>query len=386
MRKRLLFVNGHLNTGGVEKSLLDILKHLDYEKYDVDLLLFEELGDYISELPEQVNVIFKSIEGTYGSFFKVMKQSFKTRDWFSLKMRLVFCIMKLFGQERLFLAKKILTENKCYDCAIGFRPGFCTQVAAYAVNADKKITWWHHGEISIERNSYLEAAEEFNYIVAVSDYCNRMLAAEFPSLVNKTVTIHNMIDSDTIISKAMDFNPSYEDEKIHIVSVGRLAPEKHFDNTIYAAKTLKEHGYIFKWHLIGDGMLREELENKALELGVQDCFVFEGNQVNPYPYIKNADLFVHPSYIESFGLVVAEALCLGVPCVVTKSEGVLELVREGYNGVLTERNREDLAKKVLKLLDEKELLKTIKANSFCPTNVTPDKIIGKIDNIIEELL
>ena len=50
--KKLLFINGHLITGGVEKSLLDILKHLDYEKFEVDLLLLEELGDYASEIPE----------------------------------------------------------------------------------------------------------------------------------------------------------------------------------------------------------------------------------------------------------------------------------------------------------------------------------------------
>ena len=43
--KKLLFINGHLNTGGVEKSLLDILQHIDYSQYHVDLLLLEGRGD-----------------------------------------------------------------------------------------------------------------------------------------------------------------------------------------------------------------------------------------------------------------------------------------------------------------------------------------------------
>lgn len=65
--KKLLFINGHLITGGVEKSLLDILKHLDYEKFEVDLLLLEELGDYASEIPEQVHVQLRCLKNTYGS-------------------------------------------------------------------------------------------------------------------------------------------------------------------------------------------------------------------------------------------------------------------------------------------------------------------------------
>ena len=67
MKKKILFINGHLNVGGVEKSLVDILQHMDYEKFEVDLLLLEELGDYIGELPKQVNVHLASLENTYGS-------------------------------------------------------------------------------------------------------------------------------------------------------------------------------------------------------------------------------------------------------------------------------------------------------------------------------
>ena len=55
MKKKLLFINGHLNTGGVEKSLLDILTHLDYDRYDVDLLL--------TELPENVQTELRQGKG-----------------------------------------------------------------------------------------------------------------------------------------------------------------------------------------------------------------------------------------------------------------------------------------------------------------------------------
>ena len=44
MKKKILFINGHLIVGGVERSLVDVLRHLDYDKYDVDLLLLEDMG------------------------------------------------------------------------------------------------------------------------------------------------------------------------------------------------------------------------------------------------------------------------------------------------------------------------------------------------------
>ena len=96
-KKKLLFINGHMDTGGTEKALLDILNNLDYEKYDVDLLLTEQLGDYVDQLPPQVNVMLRSVEGTYGPAIKVLPRCIVKRDWFSFKMRIVFLLMKLFG-------------------------------------------------------------------------------------------------------------------------------------------------------------------------------------------------------------------------------------------------------------------------------------------------
>lgn len=72
MKKKLLFINGHLQSGGVEKSLLDILTHLDYRRYEVDLLLLEAWGDYAPELPKEVHASLRSLEGTYGPLLRCL--------------------------------------------------------------------------------------------------------------------------------------------------------------------------------------------------------------------------------------------------------------------------------------------------------------------------
>lgn len=381
--KKILFINGHLNTGGVEKSLLDVLKHLDYGCYDVDLLLLEELGDYASELPQQVHVKLLSLKNTYGSLPHSLLRCIRQRDWFCFRMRLVFLLMKVFGQERIKLAQKLLTGNKHYDCVIGFRPGVCTQIAAFAVNADKRITWWHHGEINVDHGSYLEAADTCDQVAVVSKACRSMLADVFPILKDKLTVVPNMLDVDVIRQKAGAFQPYAEDSRFHIVTLCRLSPEKHIENAICAAQKLKEAGIAFRWHMVGGGSIENDLRNAAAAANIQDVFLFEGNQPNPYPYLKNADLFVHPSYVESQGLVVLEAMALGVPCVVTKSLGPCEFIEDGVNGILTEQSPESLAEKVLEILTDRALYERIKANTHCPEQFAPENVMKKVEELLE---
>lgn len=382
-KKKLLFINGHLNTGGVEKALLDILNHLDYEKYEVDLLLTEELGDYAPQLPSQIHVLLRSIEGTYGPLLKVILNSIRRGDWFSLKMRLIFLLMRRFGNDKIALAGKMLTDGKTYDCVVGFRRGFCTQIAAHAVKADHRITWWHHGCVNVEPAAYLREVENYQQIVAVSEGCRRVLAEAMPALEDRLVTIHNMLDTNRVEDQANAFDPYPDKSILHIVSVGGLVSEKHFDNAIHAARQLKDRGFRFQWHLVGDGVIRDELRQKAAQLDVTGCFLFEGNQVNPYPYMKHADLFVHPSYVESFGIVVTEALALGIPCVITRSSGVMDFLIDGENAVLTAQSPEDLAQKVQMVLTDDVLRSRLRQNARCPEQFLPDAVMKKIDELLE---
>ena len=384
MKKKLLFINGHLNTGGVEKSLLDVLKYLDYDRYEVDLLLLEELGDYTPELPEQVNVRLMSLKNTYGPVWKALLRCVRQGDWFCLRMRLVFLAMKFFGQKQIRWAGSLLTGKKHYHCAIGFRPGICSQIAAFATDADRRITWWHHGEITVDRQEYGEMASACHRVVSVSHVCRTMLEEAFPQLADKLVVIPNVADVENIREKALAFEPYGSEQGFRIVSVGRLAPEKHFENAIRCAAALKERGIPFCWHLVGDGVERSRLETLAEELGVTDRFVFEGNQPNPYPFLKGADLFVHPSYVESFGIVILEALALGVPCVAAKSAGACELLEHETNGLLAEKTPEALCEKVTVLLEDTELYQCLKSSAVCPEKYSADAVAEMINCLLEE--
>lgn len=382
MKKKILFINGHLNVGGVEKSLTDILRHIDYSKYEIELLLLEETGDYIIELPKEVKVSLKSLKNTYGSFARCIRRCFIKRDWFSLKMRLIFFLMKLFGQQKIQLAKKLLTDGKHYDIVVGFRPGICTQIAVYAVNAEKKISWWHHGEFNVSKESYEEQLEKCDIIVSVSESCAQMLAYHMPEIAYKIKVISNMIDVDFLEKKSNAILP-YRDEMKHLVTVGRLSPEKHIENVIYAARELKKEGLIFQWHIVGNGILREELEQLRIKENVTDCVLFEGAKNNPYPYIKNAYLYVHPSYVESQGITILEAMALHVPCVVTVSRGPREFIKNGENGLLVDQNPRALTEGVKLLLEDKKLYDKIESETVCPKKFGEKEVMMKINELFK---
>lgn len=379
--KHILFINGHLNAGGVERSLVDILKHMDYTKYAVDLLLLEDIGDYASELPPEVKVLFRDIHHTYGSFASSIRRCIVAHDWMCLRLRFLFLLQKFFGACTLKRVATILLGKHHYDCVIGFRPGICSDLAAYSVQTDRKITWWHHGEFNVDCAAYGDMCSRMNAVAVVSQSCKEMLQDQLPGLADKLVYIPNMLDAVAIGQKAG--NSPYTGDMLHIVSVGRLAPEKHFENIIPVAKTLRDMSTDFVWHIVGEGSERAKLEALIAESNLKDHVILDGSKTNPYPYMKYADLFVHPSYVESQGLTVLEAMALDVPCVVTKSLGPCEFIEDGVNGLLTEKSPESLAEEVLAILNDKKLYQHIKENTKCPEQFGPERVMKQIETMID---
>ena len=380
-KQKILFINGHLNAGGVERSLVDILKHMDYTKYAVDLLLLEDIGDYASELPPEVNVLFRNLHNTYGGFALSVRRCIAACDWMCLRLRMLFLLRKILGSRALKPAAALLLGERYYDCVIGFRPGICADLAGYSVKAKRRITWWHHGEFYVDRVAYGAMCSRMDAVAVVSRACREMLQDHLPELADKLICVPNMLDASAILQK-VEHTP-YAKNNLCIVSVGRFAPEKHFENIVPAAKALQAMNLAFMWHIVGDGSERARVEILITENGLKDYVILEGSKTNPYPYMKYADLFVHPSYIESQGLTVLEAMALGVPCVVTKSRGPCEFIEDGINGLLTEQSPESLAEKVLSILTDKTLYQSIKENTVCPEQFAPDRVMKQIEELID---
>jgi glycosyltransferase involved in cell wall biosynthesis len=389
LKKKILFVNGHLNVGGVEKSLIDVLKSFNYNLYEIDLVLFEELGDYASEVPKEVNIIFYDLTKTYGPIKQCLLDNIKTRNWFAIYLRFVFLLQSIFGVKFLYFAKPLFRLYKHYDCAIAYRVGICTDFVGYIINSKKKITWWHHGSYDYPEKltkRWQKVYKRFDKIIAVSDSTKSMLSSHIHDIHHKIITIPNIINVEDIKQKARE--AAIYDTNLHkvitLLSVGRLSPEKGMINCVYACKMLVDKGYNVKWYLIGDGVQRLEIENTIKENNLENNIILMGAITNPYPYIKHTQIYVHPSLVESLSITVLEALALNKPVTVAKSMGPMEFIRHKENGLLVEPTPEGLFLGIETLIKDDKLYHQLKKdNSDVLKNYSPEEIVKKIYELIK---
>lgn len=384
MKKKLLFVNGNLNSGGVEKSLVTILRNLDYSKYEVDLLLLQPGEDYLYDIPGEVNIISKDITPIYGPILSTLINNIKLKDWRNFSGRIVLELSNRLGYGILRLWRHILGLTKRYDTAIAFRPGVCTDIVAYCINANRKLAWWHHGnlEIKLSKDRLLKAWLKFDQIVTVSAGTAEMLRSLSDVLTERIKVVPNIIDPKELEAKAeAEANP-YNSDVFNIVSVGRLSAEKCIDNAVEAAKILKSKDIACKWHIIGGGDKFVELQSAIKASNLEDEVILHGNKANPYPWIKYADVFVHPSHVESFGIVIIEAMALGTPCVVAESVGPKDFMTT-ENGMFVGHTPSDLSEAIISLhASEDSGRRFVKHAYMTAAHYSPGNIIKQIDSLL----
>ena len=384
---KILITNGHLGIGGVEKSLVDLLKSIDYSKHQVDLLLFEGLGEYLPQIPSDVNIILCDLRPTYGSFIRTMINFIKKKEFRNAIIKIIFMLRSRISVKCTALLRVLNITDREYDCAIAYRVGISNDYVSFCVSAKRKYMWWHHGEFEYEKDVVQRwkcALKNINSIICVSNSAKELITPYFPEKKDSICVIPNMIISDEITKKGSEFHPYQADkETFKIVSVGRLSVEKRMVNIIYVMDNLLQLGYKkIKWYIVGDGIEREKIEKEILKRNLQKYIVCVGNQKNPYPYIADADLYVHPSYVESQGLTILEAMTLGIPCVVTKSKGPCEFIQNEKNGLLVEPSPEALFEGVKQIMDDKKLFEVIKKNTSCPEDFRQERVIDQFDSLI----
>jgi glycosyltransferase involved in cell wall biosynthesis len=153
--------------------------------------------------------------------------------------------------------------------------------------------------------------------------------------------ITNPCPVEQINALAQETDPDIPTEP-YILNVARLVPQKGHELLLEA---YARSGINHKLVIVGEGPLRDDLENKAIALGVADRVFFAGKRKNPYPWMKHADLFVLASEYEGLGIVLTEALACGTPILSVESRGgVRDVFRGNLEAFLTERSVEGLSK------------------------------------------
>lgn len=369
MKKKLLFLTVKFDTGGTEKVTYDIITRLNPEKYDITLMSMYGGGYYWDHLPDHI----------HRKYFFPRFIRFVIRYVTLMPGQLVY---------RTFIHEKFDVEIACGD-------DIPSRVINHSVNPNsKKIAWIHMDVVERGYQGYEMRTEagrrrfyrNFDRIVNVSKECKRKFRQKFGDQL-PTCVIYNPVPAAEILEKAAELPAVVLPENtFNIVCIGRFTPQKGFDRLIEAYAALKKEG-IPSCHItiIGDGYERPDLEQRIARHGLTSDITLTGYLENPYPVLAQADLFLLSSRDESFSLVVAEAMVLGVPVMSTRCTGPVELLKNGEAGYLVENSTEGIKCGLKAILIQPEvyhrLVLAAKENMGC---FDVKKQINIIEQMIEE--
>ncbi|MGJ9459044.1 glycosyltransferase [Oceanobacillus sp. CF4.6] len=372
--KNILITSFDLEVGGVERSLISMLRNFDYKSYRIDLMLYSHTGDFMSLLPPGPNLIEES--NKYKTFRMSISEVIKTGQLSIGMTRLLAKYQASINKsaetgykQMQFMWKYALpflpnVKNE-YDVAISYLwPHY---VVAEKVKAKTKIAWIHTDFSAVDTDIKMDVKmwEKFHHIVAVSEDCKRAFIKKYPSLENKVMVMENITSPDLVRSLANEkvANPMDSDPRFNIVTVARLSHAKGIDQAVKALKLLQDRGYDnIAWYVVGYGGDEAMLRELVAENDLSESFILLGKKTNPYPYMKAADIYVQPSRYEGKAVTVGEAQILGKPVLITDYPTSGSQVRDGIDGVICELSVEGIADGIENLYMDLKLRKLLSKN------------------------
>lgn len=356
MKKKILFITEALWIGGIETALVNLLNRLDYERYDVTCLVVRGSLELADRIPPQCRLIVADREKTftfpeqyrYSRLYHLTEEAanpsrlHKAMQWTVPAIRWV--------ENRLYIRYiRAQMRDQHFDTCVIYSDR-TAELAVRAIQAEKYLLFYHHGAMKREYHDEVgyRRAEK---VIAVSPGLAEHLRAYRPRHAEKIIAINNLTDVAGVREKSLappdiTFSPGM----FHIVSCGRLSHAKGMDLAVEACALLVQRGLKnIHWWIVGGGPEESALRRQITGLGLDGYVTPLGMQENPYPYLRQADLYVQPSRFEAYGLTIVEAQILGVPVLSTATAGGCELIRNGENGLCCDISAHSIADGVERL-------------------------------------
>ena len=368
---KILFVVPGFSMGGTTTALSCICNSKFRDYYDIDI--FPILKKDCNTPPlSSYDIGFNELTTAFYADFSRLQ----------LLDKLKYCFIKLLKQnmrlapyiEKWIIAKTIqkIEQRKQYDYIVGFQEKLATRLASH-FSCPHKIAWIHcdYAKTYGSDIDELKLYNQFSKIVCVSHFTSNRFVELYPSLKGRTVAIHNLFDANNVInkSKASIDDLRFNTATFTIISLGRISDVKRFYLIPELAEALLKKDLSFRWFILGSAepeelkRLNESIKNHSVEHVV----LYLGSKVNPYPYLKKADLLVTISKSEACPMIFNEAKILDVPILSSDFGSAFEFIEDGKNGYIS--TIEGLPQKLYELLSNQDLLKAVvRRDSFLDSN------------------
>lgn len=392
--KKIFFYIKHLNIGGAERILIEILQNIDISKFKVELILRTKIPEeniLINEIPK--NIFIRSVIPD-----ELAKKNIKYKEGkVNFFKKLYFKYLKtLIKKEEKDFFKKIEKEN--YDIGINFDADY---TYIMKIKAEKYIKWIHNSLKERFKNDTKRLAQKgkelrnYDKIVVLCDDMLEDMKEIFTNLESKFVKIYNPFNFQRINEMSNDVKVlSKEQENFfynteYIVAVKRLEKNaKDFETLFKGFKIFKEKtNNQVKLLLLGDGPNRNYIEKLIEENFLRDDVILLGRTTNSYLWIKKSLFLVHSSKSEGFGNVLVEGMALGKAVISSNCPtGPREILEDGSSGILYPvGDYKQLALEIEKLYLDRELKKEYEKKALeSVKRFDKNIIIKEIENMFIE--
>jgi len=317
---RILCVGRDMRGGGAERVQATLLRFLNRDRFLLTAAYMSREGVLSAELPADVRAI-------YGNFGRASRMA---------------------AAHQFF--KRLVALARQHDVIFGMQEGSPIYFAVLAALVTRRpaIGWIHNlwSRLALSAGIWNRPASKCLYplaksIICVSHKVQADLTAMKPELRPKLHVLANPLDTATISNQAHQAAPEW----VHswwtgkkILACGRLTRQKGFDLLLEGIAALRQKGLNCRLVILGEGEERSALLERTHALGLSDRVLLPGFYPNPYPIFKVADVFVLSSRFEGLGMVMLEAMVLGVPVVAFNCEGggPEEILGDGSSGLLVE--------------------------------------------------
>ncbi|SHE69519.1 Glycosyltransferase involved in cell wall bisynthesis [Chryseobacterium takakiae] len=380
-KKKILIRIGSLRHGGAEKVLVNFLKNLPPDKYEIDLLLNLYSGLYLQEIPSWITLHYL-IKGE-------MITTNRPKDIPVKAFRVLYEKMFLWFP---FLLYRFILKNKKYDVEIAAIHAMYREILSSPQKNSKKIIWVQNDIFNVKGYTPKVIREFFRFdrILVIS---NKLRDGIYDLAKNEAekasvIKIFNPIDRNDTLKKADAEIHDYPftDNLPTFVTVGTVYPQKGYDRLLNVHKKLIDEGFKHQLLIIGDGYDFNNIQDQLNRLGLQETAKMYGFSSNPYPYLKKADFYIMSSRHEGFPTIIAEALILNKPVSATDISGIRDLLEDGRLGTITPNSEEGIYEGMKKFLTDTNIAEEYK-NRIAKTELpfVLEKSVEHLQKIIDEV-
>ena len=375
--KTLLFTIHYLELGGAERSLIGLLRALDYSMVKVDLFVYSHRGELMKEIPQEVNLLPEIPEyaQTERPLKDVLKDGYLRLFLARIKAKWQFAQYRKKNNPKdgnaifSYVAKNVtpllppINPEKEYDLAVSFLAPH--NIILEKVRARKKACWVHTDYTKVDVNTDIELPVwcHYDHIAAVSEGVADAFIKRFPSLREKVEVVPNILDAQYVQEQSRAFDVKaempQEDGTTRLLSVGRFTEAKNFNNVPDICRRILDAGVQARWYLIGYGGDEALIRQRIAEASMEKHVIILGKKDNPYPYMQACDVYVQPSRYEGCPVTIQEAQALGKPVIATAFPTVKSAIQDRVNGVIVPLDNDGCAQGIIRVLQNPELQKRI---------------------------